>query len=114
MCGVNKTLAKEIFSLLQEADEYKSYGYYTGKSFYGGEPVSELDARVKKAFDYIVGQKNDTVAVVTHSGVFRSFLNKLLNRTEKILDIADAGSMEIEYNNGAFKLIKMNGIKTDE
>jgi len=56
MCGVNKTLAKEIYGLLLEMDEYNPYGYYKGKSFYGGEPVGELDARAKRALDYIVNQ----------------------------------------------------------
>jgi len=39
--------------------------------------------------------------------------NKLLNRQEKILDIADAGIMELEYNDGKYKLIGMNGIKIE-
>ena len=113
MCGVNKSLAKDIFSGLFAMNEYYPYGYYKGKTFYGGETVDELDRRVLNAFNHIVKQKNNTVAVVTHSGVFRSLFNNILNRTEQILDIADAGIMEIEYNDDVFRLIGMDGIKTE-
>ena len=72
MSGVNKDLAKNIFSLLLESDEYKSFGYYKGKPFEGGESVEFFDDRVKAAFNYIASQDNNIVAVVTHGGVFRS------------------------------------------
>ncbi|MCL2331771.1 MAG: histidine phosphatase family protein [Proteobacteria bacterium] len=111
MCGVNKDLAKDIFGLLINSDEYKSYGYYKGKAFEGGEPVKSLDDRVKRAFDYIVGRGLDTVAIVTHSGVFRSAYKNILNQPEQIDDIADAGTMEIEYNNGVFTVAGLDGIK---
>ena len=113
MSGVNKDLAKNIFSLLLESDEYKSFGYYKGKSFEGGESVEFFDDRVKAAFNYIASQDNNIVAVVTHGGVFRSVYKNILNKPEKILDIEDAAIIEINYENGVFEIASMQGIITE-
>lgn len=113
MSGVNKDLAKNIFSLLLESDEYKSFGYYKGKPFEGGESVEFFDDRVKAAFNYIVSQDNNIVAVVTHGGVFRSVYKNILNKPEKILDIEDAAIIEINYENGVFEIASMQGIITE-
>ena len=113
MCGVNKDLAKTIFELLLASDEYKSYGYYKRKSFYGGEDVDSFDERVKNAFDYITKQNPDSVAIVSHGGVFRSVYRNILNRPEKILEIDDCAVIEIEYDNGVFNITGMNGITTE-
>ena len=113
MSGVNKDLAKEIFSLVLNSDEYKSYGYYKGKSFLGGEDVTDFDARIKNAFDYIAKQGVDTVAVITHGGVFRSVYKNVLNKPEKILEIDDLGTIEINYDNGAFTIANTTGIVTE-
>lgn len=113
MSGVNKDLAKNIFSLLLESDEYKSFGYYKGKPFEGGESVEFFDDRVKAAFNYIVSQDNNIVAVVTHGGVFRSVYKNILNKPEKILDIEDAAIIEINYEKGVFEIASMQGIITE-
>ena len=113
MSGVNKDLAKNIFSLLLESDEYKSFGYYKGKPFEGGESVEFFDDRVKAAFNYIASQDNNIVAVVTHGGVFRSVYKNILNKPEKILDIEDAAIIEINYENGVFEIASMQGIITE-
>lgn len=113
MSGVNKDLAKNIFSLLLESDEYKSFGYYKGKPFEGGESVEFFDDRVKAAFNYILSQDNNIVAVVTHGGVFRSVYKNILNKPEKILDIEDAAIIEINYENGVFEIASMQGIITE-
>ena len=113
MSGVNKDLAKNIFSLLLESDEYKSFGYYKGKPFEGGESVEFFDDRIKAAFNYIVSQDNNIVAVVTHGGVFRSVYKNILNKPEKILDIEDAAIIEINYENGVFEIASMQGIITE-
>ncbi|MCL1902679.1 MAG: histidine phosphatase family protein [Alphaproteobacteria bacterium] len=111
MSGVNKELARDIFGLLINSEEYKSYGYYHGKSFLGGEDVAAFDARVRQAFDHIVKSNNDIVAVVTHGGVFRSVYKNILKRPEKILEIDDAATIEIEYDNGNYTIANMSGIK---
>ncbi|MCL2629128.1 MAG: histidine phosphatase family protein [Alphaproteobacteria bacterium] len=113
MCGVNKDLAKKIFSLILENPEYKSYGYYSGKSFYGGEDVGEFDRRVKKAFDLIVAAGEEVCAAVTHGGVFRSIYKNILNKPEKILEIDDMAVMEIDYDGKGFNLVSADGIKTE-
>ena len=110
MSGVNKDLAKDIFAYLINSDEYKSVGYYKRKSFLGGEDVNEFDSRIRNAFDYIVKQGGNSVAIVTHGGVFRSVYQNILGQPEKVLEIDDAAYIEIEYDNGDFKLIKMDGI----
>jgi len=113
MCGTNKDLAREIFGYWQNKPEYKSYGYYKRKSFYGGEDVDEFDARVRDAFDTIAASGFDTVAIVTHGGVFRSVFQQILKRAEHILEIEDCAVIEIEYTNGEFRFVKMDGIKTE-
>lgn len=113
MSGINKDLAKEIFSLLLNDEKYQSYGYYKGKSFEGGETVEYFDDRIKNAFDYLTKQENQIIAIVTHGGVFRSVYKNILNKTEKILEIEDVATMEIDYQDGNFCVVKMNGIETE-
>ena len=113
MSGVNKDLAKKIFSLLLESDESKSFGYYKGKSFEGGENVNFFDSRVKNAFDYLTKQEQNIIAIVTHGGVFRSVYKNILNKPEKILEIEDVATIEINYENGIFSIESMSGITTE-
>ena len=110
MSGVNKDLAKSIFSLILESDEYKSFGYYNGKSFLGGESVEDFDNRIKNAFDYIVNQNKNVIAIVTHGGVFRSVYKKILKKKEKIKELDDVATIEIKYENGSFSIEKMSGL----
>ena len=109
MSGVNKDLAKRIFSTLLESDEYKAYGYYNGKPFYGGEEVAEFDNRIKSAFQYVVSQDNDIIVIVTHGGVFRSIYKNILNQSEKIQDMDDCATIEINYEKGIFSIVSMSG-----
>ncbi len=111
MSGVNKELAKDIFSLLLNSEKYQSFGYYAGKPFEGGEQVEEFDNRIKKAFDYIIKQNYNKVAIITHGGVFRSVYKNILKRNEKIFEIEDVATIEMEYDNNAFNIIKISGIK---
>jgi len=111
MAGVNKDLAKEIFSFWLGQEQYKGYGYSAGKSFYGGEDVKEFDARVKKSFKYVAKQNFETVAVVAHGGVFRSTYKNILGKTEKLVEIEDAAMIEINYVNGKFNLARTKGVK---
>lgn len=111
MSGVNKDIAKEIFSLLLNSDKYKKFGYYEGKTFEGGELVQEFDARIKGAFNYISEQNYKTIALVTHGGVFRSVYKNLLNKSNKIVEIEDVATIEIEYENDMFSIVNMNGIE---
>lgn len=114
MSGVNKSLAKEIFSLLLNREEYKEYGYYKGKSFEGGESVENFDNRVRNAFSVITNKSCNTVAIVTHSGVFRSVYKTILNQNKKILTIEDVATIEMEYRNGEYFVISMNGIELEK
>lgn len=54
LSGVNKTLAKPIFSYVFEKEEYKNTGYYLGTTFLGGENVDAFDIRVKNAINSII------------------------------------------------------------
>lgn len=114
MSGINKSLAKEIFSLLLNNEKYKEFGYYKGKAFEGGEKVEDFDSRVQKAFSIITNSSYNTVAIVTHGGVFRSVYKNILNRKEKILEIDDVATIELEYNNGEYSIISMNGIELEK
>jgi broad specificity phosphatase PhoE len=113
MAGVNKDLAKEIFELLLNSDEYKEIGYYKGKSFYGGEPIEEFDKRIKNGFNYLISKNYNTIAIVTHGGVFRSVYKNILNKSEKILEIEDVATIEIEYANETFNILNTKGIEID-
>lgn len=114
MSGVNKTLAKEIFSLLLNSEKYKDFGYYKGKSFEGGESVENFDIRVQNAFSIIINSSYKNVAIVTHGGVFRSVYKNILKQNKKIIEIEDVATIEIEYNNGDYFIISMNGIQLEK
>lgn len=111
MSGVNKNDAKKLFEFYLNSEEYKEFGYYKGKCFYGGEIISEFDDRVLESFKYIVNKKYNTVAIVTHGGVFRSVYKNILKKEERILDIEDVATIEMEYDGTNFNLISMKGIK---
>lgn len=113
MSGVNKKLAKEIFSILLNSNEYKNFGYYNGKTFEGGESIENFDNRVKNAFSIIVNSSYNKVAIVTHGGVFRSVYKNILRQNDKILEIEDVATIEIEYNNGEYSIISMKGIELE-
>ena len=113
MSGVNKDLAKKIFGYYLDSSEYKSFGYYKGKSFEGGESVESFDSRVRNASNFLVKQDENIIAVVTHGGVFRSVYKNVLGKPEQILEIDDIATIEINYKNGVFSIENMNGIRTN-
>ncbi len=110
LSGLNKEHARELFDYLFTNSKYVPFGYYTGKSFKGGESVQNFDERIKKSFDIIARCKYKVVAVVTHGGVFRSFYKNILKQSKYINDISDVGTLEVEYNNGKFYLINTKGV----
>lgn len=111
LSGVNKEKAKEIFEQLFKKEEYKEFGYYNGKSFEGGEGVEEFDKRIKKSLEEIVIKDYQVVAIITHGGVFRSVYKNILKQKEKILEIDDLATIEIEYKENKYRVINKNGIK---
>lgn len=110
MSGVNKDLANNIFSLLINSPKYKTFGYYNGNSFEGGESVEGFDRRIIDAFNTIINTNLNTVAIVTHGGVFRSVYKNILKKSNKIIDIEDVATIEIEYKNNEYSIISMKGI----
>lgn len=114
--GVNKELAKNIFSYVFQKEEYKNTGYYLGKTFLGGEDIEEFDKRVKEAIDFIIidSQGLDSIAIVTHGGVHRSIFKNILKINKKIEEIDDVATTILEYNNGKFGIIETKGIKFGE
>ena len=112
MSGVNKELAKEIFSYWLDQDKYKDY-HKRGQCFYGGEEEVDLIARVKTAFKYLTGQNLNTIVVVSHGGVIRRIWKHLLNKSEKITDIDDGAIIEIDFVDGKYILLKTKGVKHD-
>lgn len=113
MSGVNKELAKDIFSFLLNSEGYQSFGYYEGKPFEGGEKVEDFDNRIKRAFDYIIKQNYQKIAIVTHGGVFRSVYKNMLHRKEKITEIDDVATIEMEYDKNGFKIVDISGIEIE-
>lgn len=114
--GVNKELAKNIFSYVFQKEEYKNTGYYLGKTFLGGEDIEEFDKRVKEAINFIIrdSQGLDSIAIVTHGGVHRSIFKNILNINKKLDEIDDVATTILEYNNGKFEIIETKGIKFGE
>lgn len=114
--GVNKELAKDIFSYVFQKEEYKNTGYYLGKTFLGGEDIEEFDKRVKEAINFIIRDSEglNSIAIVTHGGVHRSIFKNILNINKKIEGIDDVATTILEYNNGKFKIIETRGIKFGE
>ena len=114
--GVNKELAKNIFSYVFQKEEYKNTGYYLGKTFLGGEDIEEFDKRVKEAINFIIKDSEglNLIAIVTHGGVHRSIFKNILNINKKIEGIDDVATTILEYNKGKFKIIETRGIKFGE
>lgn len=116
LSGVNKELAKDIFSYVFEKEEYKNTGYYFGKTFLGGENIEEFDNRVKKAIQSIIKDSEglSSIAIVTHGGVHRSIFKNILNVNKKIEGIEDVAITIVDYNNREFNIIETRGIKLGE
>ncbi len=114
--GVNKELAKSIFSYVYQKEEYKNTGYYFGTTFLGGEDIKEFDKRVKEAIEFIIKDSEglNTIAIVTHSGVHRSIFKNILKVNKKIEKIDDVSTAILEYDNGKFNLIETRGIQFGE
>ncbi len=114
--GVNKELAKNIFSYVFQKEEYKNTGYYLGKTFLGGEDIEEFDKRIKEGINFIIRDSEglESIAIVTHGGVHRSIFKNILNINKKIDEIDDVAITILEYNNGKFEIIKTKGIKFGE
>lgn len=113
LSGVNKSLAKDIFSYVFEKEEYKNTGYYLGKTFLGGENVNDFDQRVKNALQNILENSKElnTIAIVTHGGVYRSIYKNMFNINKKIEGIQDLATTALDYNDGIFNIIDSKGIE---
>jgi len=112
MSGVNKDLAKDIFSNLLNMEEYKDFGYYNKKTFYGGEEIIDFDTRVKDAINEIINNSKEynTVAIITHGGVYRSIFKNILNIDKKIVGIEDLATATINYIDGKFIIENVDGV----
>lgn len=113
LSGVNKELAKNIFSYVFQKEEYRNTGYYFGKTFLGGEDIDEFDNRVKGAIESIIKDSEGlhTIAIVTHGNVHKSIFRNILNIDREIEEIDDVATTVLDYDNGKFKLIETKGIK---
>lgn len=112
MSGINRDLAKEIFSYYLNMEEYKNFGYYNGKSFYGGESVQNFDKRVKNALNEIVAKSKDysSIAIVTHGGVYRSIFKNILNFDKKLIQIDDLATTIVSYEDDKYTLKSTKGV----
>ena len=113
LSGINKELAKDIFSYVFQKEKYKNTGYYFGKTFLGGEDIEEFDKRVKQAISYIIKDSEglNTIAIVTHGNVHKSIFKNILNVDKEIEEIDDVATTLLEYDNGKFNIIETRGIK---
>ncbi len=116
LSGVNKTLAKDIFSYVFEKEEYKKTDYYLGTTFLGGENVKEFDIRVENAINSILEKSKglNTIAIVTHGGVYRSIYKNIFNVGRKIEEMGDLATTILDYNDGRFTIIDTTGIELGE
>lgn len=112
LSGVNKEKAKKIFSYVFDMPKYKNTGYYLGTSFLGGEDINEFDKRVEEGITEIISKSKElnTIAIVTHGGVYRSIYKNILKVDEKLDQMDDLATTELKYNNGKFEIINKQGI----
>ena len=111
LTGLEKNLAKELFAYLLECPEYQNASYYNRKCMPGGETADELDKRVKKTISRILKEAKgiQSIAILTHGGVLRSFFQTILKDKRKILDIKDVAFAEIDYSKNKMKIIRTEG-----
>ena len=112
LSGLNKEKAKKIFSYVFDMPKYKNTGYYLGTSFLGGENINEFDKRVEEGITEIISKSKElnTIAIVTHGGVYRSIYKNILRVDKKLEQIDDLAITELKYNNGKFEIINKQGI----
>lgn len=112
LSGVNKEKAKKIFSYVFDMPKYKNTGYYLGTSFLGGEEINEFDKRVEEGITKIISKSKElnTIAIVTHGGVYRSIYKNILKVDKKLDQMDDLATTELKYNNGKFEIINKQGI----
>lgn len=112
LSGVNKEKAKTIFSYVFDMPKYKNTGYYLGTSFLGGEDINEFDKRVEEGITEIISKSKElnTIAIVTHGGVYRSIYKNILKVGKKLDQMDDLATTELKYNNGKFEIINKQGI----
>lgn len=110
--GVNKELAKSIFSSVFAKEEYKNTGYYQGKTFLGGEDIEKFDNRVKAAIASIIEDSKglETIAIVTHGNVCKSIYKNILN-VDKEIKLDDLATTILDYKDDKFNIIGTKGIK---
>lgn len=116
LSGVNRDIAKDIFSYVFQKEKYKNTGYYFGKTFLGGEDIEKFDNRVKRGIKDILNDSQglNTIAIVTHGGVHRSIFRNILNENRKIEGLEDVSITTLEYNNGEFSVLETKGITFEE
>lgn len=112
LSGVNKEKAKKIFSHVFEMPQYKNTGYYLGTSFLGGEDINEFDKRVEEGITEIISKSKElnTIAIVTHGGVYRSIYKNILKVDKKLEQMDDLATTELTYDNVKFEIINNKGI----
>ena len=112
LSGVNKEKAKKIFSYVFDMPKYKNTGYYLGTSFLGGEDINEFDKRVEEGITEIISKSKElnTIAIVTHGGVYRSIYKNILKVDKKLDQMDDLVTTELKYNDGKFEIINKKGI----
>lgn len=112
LSGVNKEKAKNIFSYVFNLPEYKNTGYYLGTSFLGGEDIEEFDKRVENGINEIIEKSKElnTIAIVTHGGVYRSIYKNIFKENKKIEEMEDLATTELEYSDCKFTILNKKGL----
>lgn len=112
LSGVNKEKAKKIFSYVFNMEKYKNTGYYLGTTFLGGEEINEFDKRVEEGITEIINKSKElnTIAIVTHGGVYRSIYKNILKVDKKVEQMDDLATTELTYDNDKFEIINNKGI----
>lgn len=79
----------------------------------GAEGYEPFRDRVVEAFKEVAKTKYKIVAIITHGGPIRRIFGDILG-TERKWEIDDCGWLEIEAEDGKFKLIRTSGIKEEK
>lgn len=106
LTGKLKSEAKEKHSeLLEQLKNPKA-------TIEGAEQYGDFKQRVINIFNKLTNSPLNTIGIITHGGVISCFLREIIGRERKKLD--DCAIIELNYNDGQFKIIKSEGLELEQ
>jgi broad specificity phosphatase PhoE len=105
LTGLTKTEAKEKFPFDVKELEEKAPNHKVKLS----EPFEKFRERVIRAFNLVVNESEENIAIITHAGPIRRIVFDKLNK--KIKEIGQGTIIEIEENKNEYTLAYSAGVE---